>query len=62
MCQEVEEFQELIQICENVRRNANALELCDFCQMISECRQYSSEDDGFSVWVCERCLSQILSS
>ncbi len=50
----LEEFKELIRIEENVRRNANALELCSRCEKISECQQAVC-DDGLPVWLCADC-------
>jgi hypothetical protein len=53
-----EEFKELIRIQENVRRHANTLELCSYCQRISEC-QHSVGDGGTPVWLCNDCWEKI---
>lgn len=53
----LEEFQELVRIKENVRRNANALELCWYCQRISECQE-AGWHYGAPVWLCGECLSK----
>lgn len=50
----LEEFKELTRIQENVRRNANALELCSRCQRISECQRFVW-DHGASVLLCNEC-------
>lgn len=50
----LEELKELLQIQENVRRNANALELCSRCDKISECQEGICED-GTPIWLCNNC-------
>ncbi len=57
----LEEFKELLQIRENVRRNANALELCSSCQRISECDEAIS-DNGRRLWLCNHCWNEIVVS
>jgi hypothetical protein len=54
----LEEFKELIRTQENVRRHANTLELCSYCQRISEC-QHSVGDDGMPVWLCNDCWGKV---
>lgn len=50
----LEELKELIRTQESVRRHANTMELCSYCQRISECQHFLGSD-GMSVWLCNDC-------
>lgn len=50
----LEEFQELTEMRENIRRTIEALEVCWSCQKVSECEP-AIVDDGPPVWLCQDC-------
>lgn len=52
------EFQELVEMRENIRRNISSLELCWNCQKISECRQWLV-NEIVPVWLCDSCVDEV---
>ena len=54
----VAEFEELVQMRENVRRSLQTLEVCWSCEKVSDCEQ-QVVDDGPPVWLCPACQETI---
>lgn len=55
------EFDELLEMRENIRRSVGALELCWSCQRVSECEQ-AVVDDAAPVWLCRGCRGKLRAS
>ena len=54
----VKEFQELIQMRENIRQKVHLLELCWSCQRVCECQQWLV-NESVPVWLCPECVDEI---